>query len=127
MADLHIGLPALWMLRMAVAAVWIYEGLWSKLLGGADRQVKIVEAVPVFGPRFGAWFLKGPGALEFARGIWVLSGFLPSTCAVAQVVILVALNINGLLWARRMIHDPAGMVVKNACFLLLAWVMGASA
>ena len=71
--------------------------------------------------------LKGLGALELALGIWVLSGFLPSLCAVAQVVILVALNINGLLWARRMIHDPAGMVVKNACFLLLAWVMGASA
>ena len=35
--------------------------------------------------------------------------------------------MNGLLWARRIIHDPAGMVVKNIAFLMLAWVCGAMA
>ena len=36
------------------------------------------------------------------------------------------LNANGILWARHVIsHDPAGMVVKNFAFLILAWV-GAS-
>jgi hypothetical protein len=36
--------------------------------------------------------------------------------------LLLTLNANGLLWARHVIHDPAGMVVKNASFLLLAWL-----
>jgi hypothetical protein len=34
--------------------------------------------------------------------------------------------VNGLLWARRLIHDPAGMVVKNIAFLVLVWVCGAA-
>jgi hypothetical protein len=41
---------------------------------------------------------------------------------VAQTALLVALNTNGLVWARHIIHDPGGMVVKNVSFLLLAWV-----
>jgi len=32
------------------------------------------------------------------------------------------LNANGLLWARHLIHDPRGMLVKNFAFLVLAWV-----
>jgi hypothetical protein len=27
-----------------------------------------------------------------------------------------------LLWARPIIHDPGGMVVKNFAFLVLVWV-----
>jgi hypothetical protein len=40
----------------------------------------------------------------------------------AQTFLLVTLNANGLLWARDVIHDPRGMVVKNFAFLVLAWV-----
>jgi hypothetical protein len=32
------------------------------------------------------------------------------------------LNANGLIWARDVIHDPRGMLVKNFAFLVLAWV-----
>ena len=37
---------------------------------------------------------------------------------------LVTLNVNGLIWARHVIHEPLGMVVKNAAFLVLVWVGG---
>jgi len=39
-----------------------------------------------------------------------------------QTVLLIALNGNGLVWARRILHDPAGMIVKNFAFLVLVWV-----
>jgi uncharacterized membrane protein YphA (DoxX/SURF4 family) len=113
-------------MRVAVAAVWLYEGLWNKLLGGAARQVQVVSAVPRLGPLFGSSFLKLLGAVEVLVAAWVLSGILPGFCAIAQVVLLVLLNVNGLLWARHIIHDPGGMVVKNAAFLVLVWVCGAS-
>ena len=32
-----------------------------------------------------------------------------------------------MLWARRIIPDPAGMIVKNFAFLVLAWVVAAQA
>ncbi len=127
MHDLSVSLPPLLLVRCAVAAVWLYEGLWCKVLGRERRQVQVVEAVPRLGPVLGKRFLFALGLVEVVLGAWVLSGALPGACALAQTVLLVALNANGLLWARRIIHDPAGMVVKNASFLLLAWVAAAMA
>jgi hypothetical protein len=125
MHDVSLGLPPLLAVRGAVAAVWLYEGLWCKLLGGERHQVQVVEAVPVLGPVIGARFLKALGLLEVAIAVWVMSGVMPGPCAITQVALLVALNANGLIWARHIIHDPAGMVVKNVSFLLLAWVAAA--
>lgn len=115
-------LPPVWLVRGAVALVWLYEGLWCKLLGGDPNQRTIVTAVPRFGPTLGVPFLLTLGAVETALGAWVLWGHAAFACAVAQTVLLVTLNANGLLWSRKHIHDPAGMVVKNCSFLVLAWV-----
>lgn len=109
------------LMRGAVAGVWIYEGLWCKLLGREQHQVQVVEAVPFFGPRFGPMFLKALGVVEVGIGVWALSGVAPVLCALAQTLLLVTLNANGLLWARHIIHDPGGMVVKNFALLVLAW------
>ena len=115
-------MPPLWLIRAAVAAVWLYEGLWCKLLRGDPNQLRVVAAVPRVGPRIGAPFLMALGVGEVALGAWALSGIAPLACAVTQTLLLAVLNLNGLLWARRLIHDPAGMVVKNFAFLLLAWI-----
>ena len=116
-------LPPAWSIRAAVAAVWFYEGLWCKLLRRQPDQLKVVEAVPNLGPRIGARFLQLLGAVEIMLGIWTLSTIAPLQCAIAQTLLLVALNASGLLWARHIIHDPGGMVVKNLAFLVLVWVM----
>lgn len=115
-------LPPFWLIRIAVAAVWLYEGLWCKLLGGAPDQSRIVQSVPYFGPRFGRLVLGAIGVIEVALALWVLSGAAPILCAATQTVLLVAMNANGLFWAHDLIHDPGGMVVKNFAFLVLAWV-----
>lgn len=115
-------LPPLWLIHIAVAAVWFYEGLWCKLLNGEPRQMQVIEAVPHYGPRVGVWLLKLLGLVEVAIGTWVLVGVAPILCAVSQTVLLVTLNVGGLFWARHLIHDPPGMVVKNFAFLVLAWV-----
>jgi hypothetical protein len=59
-----------------------------------------------------------------ALAAWVVSGVAPGTCAISQTATLVLLNINGLLWARHIIHEPIGMIVKNAAFLVLVWIGG---
>jgi hypothetical protein len=81
-----------------------------------------VEAVPRFGPRFGGLFLNLLGAIETGIAFWALSGVAPIFCALVQTMLLVTLNGGGLLWASRIIHDPAGMVIKNFAFLVLVWV-----
>jgi uncharacterized membrane protein YphA (DoxX/SURF4 family) len=115
-------LPPYWLIRAAVSAVWLYEGLWCKLLGGEPHQLRVVEAVPRFDARVGGLFLRLLGSVEVGLALWVLSGIASIPCAAVQTVMLLALNGGGLLWARRIIHDPAGMVVKNFAFLVLVWV-----
>jgi uncharacterized membrane protein YphA (DoxX/SURF4 family) len=115
-------LPPLWLIHVAVAAVWFYEGLWCKILNGQPRQLRVVEAVPRYGPRIATTLLKLLGIVETVIGVWVLTGVAAIACALAQTALLVTLNFCGLLWARRLIDDPAGMVVKNFAFLILVWV-----
>lgn len=115
-------MPPHWLIVAAIAAVWLYEGLWCKLLGGEPNQLRVVQQVPGWGPRYGATFLLALGGAEVALAAWVISGIAPMFAAIAQTALLVALNANGIYWSRRVIHDPAGMVVKNAAFLVLVWV-----
>lgn len=124
MHSIAIVFPPLVVLRASVAAVWLYEGLWCKILGRVQAQVEVVAAVPRLGPRLAVPFLKALGVFEVGLAVWVMAGIAPGVCAIVQVAVLVALNANGLVWARRIIHEPAGMVVKNLAFLALIWVCG---
>jgi hypothetical protein len=119
--------PPLWLSQIAVAAVWLYEGLWCKLLGGVPLQVDVVAGVPFVGRHAALWILRAIGVVECGLAFWVLSGRQPLLAAAAQTALLVAMNSGGLLWSRRVIPDPAGMVVKNFAFLVLAWVVAAQA
>lgn len=115
-------IPPYWLIKAAVASVWIYEGLWCKLLKGDPRQYEIVRSVPKYGPRFGAMFLRTLGVVELLSAVWVLSNKHQVLCALFQTLLLFSLNLNGIVWSRKLIHDPAGMVVKNFAFLILVWV-----
>ena len=118
-------MPPQLLVRCAIAAVWVYEGLWCKVLGRTPHQKAIVEAVPFLGPGRGPAFLRMLGVVECAFAAWVLSAWEPVWAAAAQTALLVGMNANGLLFARRLIHDPAEMVLKNFAFVLLIWVAAA--
>jgi uncharacterized membrane protein YphA (DoxX/SURF4 family) len=118
-------MPPLFLLRLAVAAVWLYEGLWCKLLGGVPHQAEIVASHPLFGKRLATIFLQTLAWVEIAIAVWVMSGRYAGLAALTQTLLLVVMNANGLLFARRIIPDPPGMVIKNFGFLLLAWVVAA--
>jgi DoxX-like protein len=123
--DIAIVFPPLVLIRASVAAVWLYEGLWCKLLGRVQSQVQVVTAVPRMGPRYGLAFLKALGIVEVGLAAWVIAGIAPGLCAITETALLIALNANGIMWARRIIPEPAGMIVKNIAFLLLVWICGA--
>ena len=125
MTEFAIAFPPLLLIRASIAAVWLYEGLWCKLLGRMPSQAEVVAAVPLFGPRYGGVFLKLLGIVEVTIALWVLSGLAPVVCAMAEALLLITLNVNGLVWARQRVHDPAGMVLKNVAFLVLVWMAGA--
>ena len=95
--------------------------------GRGAVQLEVVGTVPLFSRRTAAWMLRGLGLVECALALWVLSGWQPLLAAAVQTALLVSMNTGGLLWARRIIPDPAGMIVKNLAFLVLAWIVAGQA
>ena len=115
-------MPPLWLLQAAVAAVWLYEGLWCKVLARSPHEFEVVEQVPFLAPSTSHALLRLLGVLEALLGAWVLSGWQPVAAALVQTGLLIGLNTSGIYFSRdARIPDPAGMVVKNAAFLVLAW------
>jgi uncharacterized membrane protein YphA (DoxX/SURF4 family) len=110
------------LIRIAIALVWLYEGLWCKLLGRMPHQVQVVAAHPLFGERSAMQVLRALGVVEVGLAVWVLCGWEPFLAALCQTVLLVGMNANGLLFSRRFIPDPGGMVVKNFALIVLMWV-----
>jgi S-adenosylmethionine:diacylglycerol 3-amino-3-carboxypropyl transferase/uncharacterized membrane protein YphA (DoxX/SURF4 family) len=109
--------------RLAVALVWLYQGLWCKLLGRCPGHQAIVQAVPGLAGRTGAIVLAGLGTIEVGLAVWVLSGWRPRLAAAAQTLLLVGMNGGGLLWGREHIADPGAMITQNVAFLTLAWLV----
>lgn len=109
--------------RTAVAAVWLYEGLWCKILGGDGDQRAIVGAVPLLPPALATAALVGIGLAETAIAAWVLTGRRARAAAVTQTVLLVAFNAGGLLFAGDRIGDAGRMLTANAALLALAWLL----
>jgi len=116
------AMPPLWLLQVAVAAVWLYECLWCKVLARSPHQFEVVEQVPFLAPSTSHALLRVLGVVETALAVWVLAAWQPIAAAAVQTALLVGLNSAGIYFSRQRIPDPAGMVVKNAAFLMLAWV-----
>jgi hypothetical protein len=104
------------LIRGALAAVWGYQGIWCKVMGREARHRAIAEAAGL------GWALVTIGTVEAVIAIWVLTGWRPVMAAGVQTALIAAMNAGGLWRGRRLIQDPAGMIVQNAAFLVLAWV-----
>src|SRR5262249_21812315 len=115
-------MPSLRLIRIAIALVWMYEGLWCKVLGHSPRHEAILNNVPLLTPAEAHFVLFTLGLLECGVAVWVISGWRPTQGALLQTVLLVSMNAGGLMFAPLLIPDPAGMLLQNFTFLLLAWV-----
>src|SRR3989442_11774605 len=82
-------------LRVVVALVWLYEGLWLKLIQHAPHELAVVEGVGGFGPFTPLKFMQLIGAGEMLLGIGVLSGLFSRPFAWFQVALLALMNSIG--------------------------------
>jgi uncharacterized membrane protein YphA (DoxX/SURF4 family) len=113
----------LWVGRAAIAVVWLYHGLWNKLLAAAGRHAEIVAQAPSIAGLSSHNLLLLIGTAEVLLAAWVFSGFRPRLAAAAQTVLLLVMNAGGLIWARDQIADPGAMIVQNLALLVLIWMV----
>jgi uncharacterized membrane protein YphA (DoxX/SURF4 family) len=110
------------LIRLAIAMVWLYQGLWCKVLGGAPRHEAVIASAPFIGPVEARAAMVAIGLVECGLAVWVLLGWQRRWAALAQTALLVGMNAAGLIWARSLLADPAGMIFENFAFVLLIWV-----
>lgn len=115
-------IPGRKLIHLSIALVWLYQGLWCKVLGRAPGHAAVISAVPFIGPAGSRYVLIALGLLECCVAVWVWSGRRMREGALVQTVLLTAMNAGGLIWAWRLIPDPVGMILQNFAFLMLIWV-----
>jgi len=115
-------MPGSKLIRISIALVWLYQGLWCKVLGRASGHTAVIAAVPFIGPAGSRYALIALGLLECGIAAWVWSGRQLHKAAMVQTILLAAMNAGGLIWAWHLIPDPVGMILQNFAFLMLIWV-----
>ena len=105
--------------QILIGSVWIFHGLYSKLLNGIPRHRLIVGKI--LGPANAGNATKIIGLLEVLLGLWVFTGWQPVPCAVVQTAAIVAMNALEIFLAAELLISAVGMVILNLCFLSLVW------
>jgi len=107
------------LVQIGIGSVWIFHGLYSKILNGIPRHRLIVEKI--LGVERAEIATKAIGLLESLLGIWVISGWHPMWSASVQTVAIVAMNSLEILLARELLISAIGMVALNFGLLCLVW------
>jgi uncharacterized membrane protein YphA (DoxX/SURF4 family) len=110
-------------IRVSVAMIWLYEGLWLKIIHPVPHELAVVEAV-AFGPLSAERLLALIGGGETLLGLGVLSGLYPRFLAWFQGSVLVLMNGIGVAFSHGAIADPVGLLLKNLPLLLCIIVLG---
>ena len=107
------------LVQIGIGSVWVFHGLYSKILNGIPRHRLIVGRI-LRTERAGI-ATKTIGLLELLLGGWAITGWHPVWCASVQTASLIAMNSLEILLARELLISAIGMVALNLGFLLLVW------
>jgi hypothetical protein len=93
------------LLNYLIAAVWLVNGLFCKVLNLVPRHRQIVARI--LGNTYARLITKAIGFSEIAMAAWIVSGFLPKLNAIVQIAIIATMNLlefilapDLLLWGR---------------------------
>jgi uncharacterized membrane protein YphA (DoxX/SURF4 family) len=104
-----------------IGAVWVFHGLFSKILGGIPRHRQIVARI--LGEEIAPLATLGIGIAEVALGLWVLSGLFRRACAAVQTLAILAMNAIEITFARDLLLSAPLMVALNLVLLSAAWLI----
>ena len=110
-------------IRCVVTLVWLYEGLWLKVLARDPHQLSIVKSF-AFDPLTPLILMTLIGCGETLLGLTVLSGLFWRFVASFQGVLLITMNITGILFGGGQIAQPVGLLIHNLPFLACIATLG---
>ncbi len=93
------------LLNYCIAAVWLTNGLFCKVLNLVPRHQQIVAGI--LGEQNAGVLTKAIGVAEIAMALWIVTGMFPKLNAITQIMVVAAMNVlefilvpDLLLWGR---------------------------
>ena len=105
--------------QILIGSVWVFHGLYSKILNGIPRHRLIVGKI--LGNEIAGVATNTIGVLELLLGLWAFTGWQRVGCAVAQTLAIAVMNTLEIFLAADLLISAIGMVVLNLGFLWLVW------
>ena len=85
-------------LTFCIAAVWLANGLFCKVLNFVPRHQEIVARI--LGNEYAFLLTKAIGFSEILMCIWILSGIKKRFCAITQITIVLTMNLIEFIFAK---------------------------
>lgn len=106
-----------------IAAVWLINGLFCKLLNLVPRHQQIVARI--LGEGHSVLFTKAIGCLEVLMAVWVISRVGHRLCTFTQIIVVAAMNVMEFFLAPDLLlFGRANLVVATVFVLFLGWHEG---
>ncbi len=102
-----------------IASVWVFHGLYSKLLDGIPRHAQIVARI--LGEDISHLVTIAVGISEILLGLWAWSGRYRTANATVQTVAIISMNTLEITFARDLLISAPGMLALNLVFLSVVW------
>jgi uncharacterized membrane protein YphA (DoxX/SURF4 family) len=109
--------------RLVITLIWLYEGLWQKIIVQDTHELSIVQQFAAT-PESARLLMAGIGGAETLLALGVLSGLLARPLACFQVFILVTMNLTGIFFGRGTIAAPVSLIIHNLPLLLCMAMVG---
>ncbi|WP_438939925.1 DoxX-like family protein [Chitinophaga hostae] len=107
-------------LNIAIAAVWMINGLYCKVLNGVPRHQQIVARI--LGADHAAMLTRTIGWLEVLMAAWVLSNVKSRWCALTQILLVATMNIiEFLLVPDLLLFGRINIVVAAFFIFIIYW------
>jgi hypothetical protein len=108
--------------NILIASVWIFSGLFCKLLNFVPRHKMIVARI--LGEDLAAIATNTIGVLEILMGVWVLSKIKARFCALTQIVLVATMNIMEIILAPDLLLFGKANAIAAIIFISAVFMNG---
>ena len=105
--------------RVALALVWLYEGLVPKILFATPHEIDLVARSHLYWPTPRA-MLVFVGLCEIAGGLWLLSGRATRAAAALCAALVLVVSAACAVLEPGVLYHPFGGLSKNVALLACA-------
>ncbi len=103
----------------SIAAVWLINGLYCKILNQVPRHEEIVARI--LGPTYSRSIIVAIGIAEVLMGIWIISRIKPTWSAWLQIGLVAVMNLLEFFLARDLLLWGPWNLLFSLLFILIVY------